>query len=68
MCKPDPDFEMVIAITIAIEKPIRINQDPIFISQPGFVFSISIKSGLRVTTIRIHPRSRALIAPSDSVK
>jgi len=31
--KSDPDFEIAIAITIPIEKPIRINRDPIFTVQ-----------------------------------
>jgi hypothetical protein len=31
--KSDPDFEIAIAITIPIKKPIRINQDPVFMQK-----------------------------------
>jgi hypothetical protein len=33
--KSDPDFEIAIAITIPIEKQIRIDRDPILISESG---------------------------------
>jgi hypothetical protein len=32
--RPDPDFAMVIAAMFAIEKPIRIDRDPVFIFKP----------------------------------
>jgi hypothetical protein len=41
--KPDPGFEIVIAIIITIEKPIRINQDPVFILPPDRDFSGKMK-------------------------
>jgi len=35
----DPDFQILIAITIPIKKPIRINQDPVFVSRSDREFS-----------------------------